>query len=89
MNASQNKYGIVKDGAEVGFIVATNPENNIVKIIYPEEKWKYLSIKPIISFLFLSEYQLSNIRQIIKPITQITKKNINYFLSKYLVIPKK
>ena len=32
MNASQNKYGIVKDGAEVGFIVATNPENNIVKI---------------------------------------------------------
>jgi hypothetical protein len=32
MNASQNRYGIVKDGAEAGFIVATNPENNVVKI---------------------------------------------------------
>lgn len=32
MNASQNRYGIVKDGVEAGFIVATNPENNVVKI---------------------------------------------------------
>jgi predicted GNAT family acetyltransferase len=32
MNASQNRYGIIKDGAEAGFIVATNPENNVVKI---------------------------------------------------------
>jgi predicted GNAT family acetyltransferase len=32
MNASQNRYGIVKDGEEAGFIVATNPENNVVKI---------------------------------------------------------
>lgn len=32
MNASQNRYGIVKDGAEAGFIVTTNPENNVVKI---------------------------------------------------------
>ena len=32
MNASQNRYGIVKDGAEAGFIVASNPENNVVKI---------------------------------------------------------
>jgi hypothetical protein len=32
MNASQNRYGILKDGAEAGFIVATNPENNVVKI---------------------------------------------------------
>lgn len=32
MNASQNRYGIVKDGGEAGFIVATNPENNVVRI---------------------------------------------------------
>jgi predicted GNAT family acetyltransferase len=32
MNASQNRYGIVKDGKEAGFIVTTNPENNVVKI---------------------------------------------------------
>jgi hypothetical protein len=32
INASQNRYGIVKDGVEAGFIVVTNPENNVVKI---------------------------------------------------------
>lgn len=32
MNASQNRYGILKDGADAGFIVTTNPENNVVKI---------------------------------------------------------
>jgi hypothetical protein len=32
MNASQNRYGIIKDGADAGFIVVTNPENNVVKI---------------------------------------------------------
>lgn len=32
MNSSQNRYGIIKDGVEAGFIVATNPENNVVRI---------------------------------------------------------
>lgn len=32
MNASQNRYGITVKGDDVGFIVTTNPKNNVVQI---------------------------------------------------------
>jgi hypothetical protein len=32
MNASQNRYGIVKEGKDAGFIVTSNPKDGVVKV---------------------------------------------------------